>query len=298
MTDHFGYVALCGRPNVGKSTLLNHILRQKISITSRRPQTTRYNVLGVDTHGNHQAVYIDTPGIHAKTGKALNRYMVEHAKSALRDVDLSLMVVEATRWTEEDEAVLKLIQGRGEAVAAITKIDLLQDKTELLPVMERLGQTGVFAEIVPVCALRDEGIEDLRRVVFSALPEGGHHFDADEVTDQTERRIVAEIIREKLMRQLGDEIPHSATVTVERFAADQKQDGSPLTEIHANIYVERPSQKKIVIGRNGKRLKLIGELARADIEVLLDQQVMLHLWVKVRKGWTDDEQLMRRLGYD
>ncbi len=289
-----GYVALLGRPNVGKSTLLNHIVRQKISITSRKPQTTRHNLIGVDTEGRHQAIYMDTPGIHQRTEKALNRFMVSNAKAALKDVDLRVLVVEAGKWQAEDQHVLDLLAAvPGENLAVLSKVDLLADKTLLLPEIERLHDSGLFTEVIPVSALKFDGVEDLRAQIFKRLPAGPHLFAEDEVTDQTVRHLVEEIVREKLMRQLGDEIPHSTAVLVERFV---EEDG--LTEIHADIYVERDGQKRIVIGKQGARLKLIGSEARKDIERLLDGKVMLHLFVKVRKGWTNSNRLLKRLGYD
>lgn len=289
-----GYVALLGRPNVGKSTLLNHVVRQKISITSRKPQTTRHNLLGVDTEGAYQAIYMDTPGIHQRTEKALNRYMVANAKSALKDVDLRVFVVEAGKWQEEDQHVLDLLANvPGRNIAVLSKVDLLPDKTRLLPEIERLHDSGLFEEVIPVSALKFDGVDDLRQQIFKRLPAGPHFFAEDEVTDQTVRHLVEEIIREKLMRQLGDEIPHSTAVLVERFKEEAE-----LTEIHGDIYVERDGQKRIVIGKQGARLKLIGSEARKDIERLLDTKVMLHLFVKVRKGWTNSNRLLKRLGYD
>jgi GTP-binding protein Era len=288
-----GYVALLGRPNVGKSTLLNHLLHQKISITSRKPQTTRQNMLGVDTQGRYQAIYMDTPGIHRNTEKALNRYMVANATAALRDVDLRVMLIEAGKWTDEDAHVLEMLRHADAVnIAVISKVDLLDNKNLLLPEIERINAFGVFSEIIPLSALRNEGVEHFREQVFSRLPPGPHLFSADEITDQTERRLVEEIVREKLMRQLGDEIPHSAAVVVERFVSTEK-----ITEIHADIYVERDGQKAIVIGKQGARLKLIGQEARKDIERMLDSKVMLHLFVKVKKGWTNNNKLMNRLGY-
>jgi GTP-binding protein Era len=288
-----GYVALLGRPNVGKSTLLNHLLHQKISITSRKPQTTRQNMLGVDTQGRYQAIYMDTPGIHRNTEKALNRYMVANATAALRDVDLRVMLVEAGKWKDEDAHVLEMLRHADAVnIAVISKVDLLDNKNLLLPEIERINAFGVFSEIIPLSALRNEGVEHFREQVFSHLPSGPHLFSADEITDQTERRLVEEIVREKLMRQLGDEIPHSAAVVVERFVSSDK-----ITEIHADIYVERDGQKAIVIGKQGARLKLIGQEARKDIERMLDSKVMLHLFVKVKKGWTNSNKLMNRLGY-
>lgn len=289
-----GYVALLGRPNVGKSTLLNHVVRQKISITSRKPQTTRHNLLGVDTEGSCQAIYMDTPGIHQRTEKALNRYMVANARSALKDVDLRVLVVEAGKWLEEDQHVLDLLTALpGRNIAVLSKVDLVADKTRLLPEMQRLHDSGLFEEVIPLSALRFDGVEDLREQIFKRLPAGPHLFAEDEVTDQTVRHLVEEIVREKLMRQLGDEIPHSTAVLVERFVEE-----TGLTEIHADIYVERDGQKRIVIGKQGARLKLIGSEARKDIERLLETKVMLHLFVKVRKGWTNSNRLLKRLGYD
>jgi GTP-binding protein Era len=291
--QHCGYVAIVGRPNVGKSTLLNHVLKQKISITSRKPQTTRNNLIGVDTEGVYQAVYVDTPGIHQATGKALNRFMVASATSVLRDMDLVVFVAEAGRFTDEDQHVLDLLaQDERPCFAVLSKVDLLADKSKLLPEMQRLSQTGLFAEILPVSALKNEGVEAFRKEVFKYLPAGPHLFANDEVTDQSERFLVAEIVREKLMRQLGDEIPHSAAVTIESFVEREK-----LTEIHADIVVEREGQKRIVIGSKGQRLKLIGQEARHDIEHLVDKKVMLHLYVKVRKGWTNSARHLRNLGY-
>jgi len=289
-----GYVALLGRPNVGKSTLLNHVLRQKISITSRKPQTTRHNLLGVDTEGSHQAIYMDTPGIHQNLERALNRYMVSSAKTALKDVDLRVMVVEASKWQAQDQYVLELLSAApGKNIAVLSKVDLVSDKTRLLPEIQRLSDSGLFEEIIPMSALKFDGVDVFRHEVFKRLPRGPHLFAEDEITDQSERHLVEEIVREKLMRQLGDEIPHSTAVLVERFSVTEN-----LTEIYADIYVERDGQKRIVIGKQGAKLKLIGSEARKDIERLLDTRVMLHLFVKVRKGWTNSNYLLQRLGYD
>jgi len=236
---------------------------------------------------------MDTPGIHRNTEKALNRYMVANATAALRDVDLRVMLIEAGKWKDEDAHVLEMLRHADAInIAVISKVDLLANKNLLLPEIERINAFGVFSEIIPLSALRNEGVEHFREQVFSRLPAGPHLFSADEITDQTERRLVEEIVREKLMRQLGDEIPHSAAVVVERFVASEK-----ITEIHADIYVERDGQKRIVIGKQGARLKLIGQEARKDIERMLDSKVMLHLFVKVKKGWTNNNKLMTRLGY-
>ena len=288
-----GYVAFFGRPNVGKSTLLNYLLRQKISITSRKPQTTRVNLLGIDTQDSHQAIYVDTPGIIKKTRNTLNRFMVDNAKSLLGDVDLAVLLIEAGKFTEADEHVVSLLKDRsGKTICALTKIDLMKKKTELLPEIEKLGSLDLFEEIVPISALKKDGINEFRNVVFKLLPEGSHLFEENQITDKSEQFIAGELIREKVMRQLGDELPHSAAVSIESFAELDR-----LTEIRACIHVERESQKKIVIGSKGLRLKRIGSDARRDIEILLDRKVMLRLWVKVDKGWTNQTVGLHRLGY-
>lgn len=289
-----GYVALVGRPNVGKSTLLNHVLGQKISITSRKPQTTRRNLIGVDTQHQNQAIYVDTPGIHQQIKRELNRYMVSNATSALSDVDLLVVLIEGGKTTSADEHVLNLVAvHKVPKFAVLSKVDLIKDKTALLPQIQALAERSLFDEIVPLSALKEDGVERFRAHVFERLPLRPHFFADDEVTDQPERFLVAEIVREKLMRQLGDEIPHSATVVVEHF-----KHGDKVIDIHADIVVERAGQKRIVIGKQGSRLKLIGQESRKDIELMLDHQVMLHLWVKVRKGWTNSALHMRNLGYD
>ena len=288
-----GYVALFGRPNVGKSTLLNYLLRQKISITSRKPQTTRVNLLGIDTRKSHQAIYVDTPGIIKKTRNTLNRFMVDNAKSLLGDVDLAVLLIEAGKFTEADKHVVSLLKSRaGKTICGLTKIDLVKKKNDLLPQIENLSSFDLFEEIVPISALKKDGIEEFRNVVFKLLPEGNHLFEENQITDKSEQFIAGELIREKVMRQLGDELPHSAAVSIESFVELER-----LTEIRACIHVERESQKKIVIGSKGLRLKRIGSDARRDIEILLDRKVMLRLWVKVDKGWTNQTVGLHRLGY-
>ncbi len=292
--ERCGYVALVGRPNVGKSTLLNHLLRQKLAITSRKPQTTRHVMLGVDTDGHQQAVYVDTPGIHDHADREMNRIMVRSATAVLNDVDLIVMVLEKDQWTEEDELVLGHIRRSGSrALAVINKVDVLKPKELLLPVIERLDGYGLFDAIIPVSALKGTGLDMLREEVFARLPEHPHMFPADQVTDQSERFIVAEIIREKLMRRMGDEIPHRTTVVIEQF---KELDGT--VDIAADIYVERAGQKRIIIGKGGEKLKMIGQEARKDIEGLLEMPVMLRLWVKVRPGWTNSPAALKRMGYD
>jgi GTP-binding protein Era len=289
-----GYVAIVGRPNVGKSTLLNHILGQKISITSRKPQTTRHQVLGIKTQDNHQIIFVDTPGLHKDAGKAINRYMNRAASSAIRDVDLVVFVVDRTAWTEEDAFVLEQIQQAGlPAMLVVNKVDLLADKAELLPHLQALANKAEFAAILPVSALRRHNVDALEEQILKLLPESDYFFPEDQITDRSQRFLAAEIVREKIMRQLGDELPYAITVEIEEFA----QEGEVL-HISAVIFVERKGQKKILIGDKGSRLRSIGSEARRDMEALFESKVMLRLWIKVKSGWSDDERALRSLGYD
>jgi GTP-binding protein Era len=289
-----GYVAIVGRPNVGKSTLLNHILGQKISITSRKPQTTRHQVLGIKTEDNYQIIFVDTPGLQKDAGKAINRYMNRAASAAIRDVDLVVFVVDRTAWTEEDSIVLEQIEQSGlPTMLVVNKIDLLAEKAELLPHLQILATKAEFAAILPVSALRQHNVDALEEQILKLLPESVHFFPEDQVTDRSQRFLAAEIVREKIMRQLGDELPYSIAVELEEFA----QEGDVL-HISAVIFVERTGQKKILIGDKGSRLRSIGSDARRDMEGLFDSKVMLRLWVKVKSGWSDDERALRSLGYD
>jgi GTP-binding protein Era len=289
-----GYVAIVGRPNVGKSTLLNHILGQKLSITSRKPQTTRHQLLGIKTEGDTQAIYVDTPGLHLCDEKAINRYMNRAASSALKDVDLVLFLVDRDRWTDEDDLVLeKVKQVDCPVLLVVNKIDRLNDKSELLPLLEQLAEKHSFTEIVPVSALRGHNRDDLEAVIERYLPEGIHLFPEDQVTDRSERFLAAELVREKIMRQLGEEVPYAMTVEIEEFKVSPR-----LIEISALILVERQGQKKILIGEKGSRLRQIGTEARKDMERAFDSKVMLRLWVKVKSGWSDDERALRSLGYN
>ena len=257
-----GYVAIVGRPNVGKSTLLNHILGQKLSITSRKPQTTRHQLLGIKTEGDTQAIYVDTPGLHLRDEKAINRYMNRAASSALKDVDLVLFLVDRDRWTDEDDLVLeKVKQVDCPVLLVVNKIDRLNDKSELLPLLEQLAEKHSFTEIVPVSALRGHNRDDLEAVIERYLPEGIHLFPEDQVTDRSERFLAAELVREKIMRQLGEEVPYAMTVEIEEFKVSPR-----LIEISALILVERQGQKKILIGEKGSRLRQIGTEARKDME--------------------------------
>ena len=288
-----GYVAIVGRPNVGKSTLLNHLLGQKLSITSRKPQTTRHQILGIKTTAETQIIFVDTPGLHIREPRAINRYMNQAAGQAIRDVDVVVMVVDRTRWTEEDELVLgELKKVRSSSFLAINKVDLLADKELLLPHIQALAARHSFRDIVPVSALRQHNVEQLETVIRAELPRGGHFYPAGQLTDRSRRFLAAELVREKITRQLGDELPYAATVEIEQF----KQQGKVL-HIDALILVEREGQKQILIGNKGGRLRCIGSEARGDMESLFETQVMLRLWAKVKSGWSDDQRALHSLGY-
>ena len=289
-----GYVAIVGRPNVGKSTLMNHILKQKLSITSRKPQTTRHNVLGIKTEGNTQAIYVDTPGLHLKHAKAINRYMNKAATTALRDVDVVVFLVDRLAWTDEDDMVVKRLQNLDcPILLAVNKVDQIEDKETLLPHMSGLTEKLAFDEIIPISALRDVNLDSLEKEVEKRLPEGMHFFPEDQITDRSSRFLAAEIVREKITRQLGDELPYQMTVEIEEFSHDGK-----IIHIGALILVERDGQKRILIGDKGAKIKQIGQEARMDMEALFDCKVMLRTWVKVKSGWSDDERALRSLGYD
>ena len=288
-----GYVAIVGRPNVGKSTLLNHILGQKLAITSRKPQTTRHTLLGIKTEGAVQAIYVDTPGMHKDNDKALNRYMNRSASAALKDVDVVIFVVDRQRWTDEDQMVLERVKFVScPVLLVVNKIDRLEDKGELLPHLKWLEEQLPKAEIVPISAQNGQNLETLEKLVAERLPENEHFFEEDQLTDRSSRFLAAELVREKVMRQLGAEVPYQVTVEIEQF----KQQGRIL-HIHALILVERDGQKKIIIGDKGERIKRIGQDARRDMEELFGSKVMLNLWVKVKGGWSDDERALRSLGY-
>ena len=289
-----GFIAIVGRPNVGKSTLLNKILGQKISITSRKAQTTRHRIVGIHTEGAYQAIYVDTPGLHIEEKRAINRLMNRAASSAIGDVDLIIFVVEGTKWTEDDEMVLnKLRAAKAPVVLAINKIDNVKEKDELLPHITELSQKFDFVEILPISAQRGKNVHILQKIVRDSLREGVHHFPEEYVTDRSQRFMASEIIREKLMRFTGEELPYSVTVEIEQFKVNERG----VCEINGLILVEREGQKKMVIGAKGQKIKTIGIEARADMERLFDAQVHLELWVKVKSGWADDERALRSLGY-
>ncbi|MDX1634052.1 MAG: GTPase Era [Marinobacter sp.] len=287
-----GFVAIVGRPNVGKSTLLNHILGQKVSITSRKPQTTRHQVLGIKTEGPVQAVYVDTPGMHEEEPRALNRYMNRAATSALKGVDVVIFVVDQTHWTTADEMVLEKLQGLPcPVILAINKVDRVEKREMLLPHLDMLAKKRDFAEVIPLSALKGHNLEPLEQAVNRFLPQSVHFYPDDQITDRSERFLAAELVREKITRQLGAELPYSVAVEIEEF----RRDGKTL-HISALILVEREGQKKIVIGERGDRLRSIGQEARTDMETLFDSKVMLRLWVKVKRGWADSERALKSLG--
>jgi GTP-binding protein Era len=293
MSTRCGLVAIVGRPNVGKSTLLNHLLGQKISITSRKPQTTRHRILGVCTRGEVQVVFVDTPGLHGAEGRALNRVMNRAALAAMRDVDLVLMVADGLKWTDDDVRVLAELAASGKpALLLLNKVDRIDDRAALLPHIGRLRGLHDFLSIVPISALRGHNLDALHSEIAARLPEAPHLFPADQITDRSERFLVAEIVREKLMRQLGAELPYATAVQIEEF-----RDSGRSVHIGAVILVDKTGQKAIVIGQGGERLKRVGQEARTDMERLLGQKVMLRLWVKVRSGWADDERVLASLGY-
>ncbi len=295
MSENFrtGFVALVGRPNVGKSTILNYLIGQKISITSRRPQTTRHRILGIKTDAHAQILFVDTPGLHAQQPRAMNRYLNRAAADTLHDVDVVVFVVEGKRWQEDDDWVLaKLEHVKCPVIVAINKIDRLPDKSALLPRLQALAEKRDFFAIIPVCAKTGAHLDELEAAVRQCLPEAPPQFPEDQVTDKSERFLAAELVREKLFRKIGDEIPYGLTVEIESF----KTEGRTL-HIHALIWVEKDSHKPIVIGNKGAMLKAVGQEAREDMQQMFDQKVNLKLWVKVKEGWADDDRALRSLGY-
>ena len=290
---HCGYVAIVGRPNVGKSTLLNRLVGQKISITAHKPQTTRHRILGIKTTPTAQMVFVDTPGIHQGVGKAMNKYMNRAASGAITDVDVILFLVDGLKWTDEDEFVLKQVKAsQHPVILVINKADHITDKPRLLPHLELLSQKMDFAGIIPVSALKGDAVETLEKQVIALLPELAAFFPEDQVTDRSERFLAAELVREKLMRSLGQELPYATTVEIEKFEVV-----NGVRRIAAVIWVEREGQKAIIIGKQGQLLKRLGMQARKDMEEMFDGKVYLQLWVKVKQGWSDDERALRSLGY-
>lgn len=289
-----GFIAIVGRPNVGKSTLMNRILGQKISITSRKPQTTRHRIMGIDTEGIYQTIYVDTPGLHIEEKRAINKLMNRAAESSIGDVELVFFVVDATRWTDDDEMVLKKLEKyNSPVILVLNKVDSLENKNEALPIIQKLSAKREFKDIVPISAKHGDNVERLKEIARASLPIGDFCFPEDYVTDRSSRFIASEIIREKLMRFMGDELPYSVTVEIEQY----KIQANGVVHINALILVERDGQKKMVIGAKGEKLKTIGSEARKDLEKILESKVFLEIWVKVKSGWADDERALQSLGY-
>jgi GTP-binding protein Era len=292
-----GIAALVGRPNVGKSTLLNALLGQKVSIVSPRPQTTRTRIHGVLTRPGMQIIFADLPGIHSKQPKAINRYMNRMALSSLADSDVNLFVIEALRWTDEDErALAELRAAQRPILLLINKVDRAHPKDRLLPFIAELSQKAEFAEIVPLSALKRSNLETLPTTIAKYLPESPLLYPADQLTDASDRFMAAEIIREKLTRRLQEEVPYGLVVEVEGMGEAEDEPGKLV--IQAVIWVERTGQKAIVIGKGGELLKEIGTAARLDLKRHFGKPVHLELWVKVREGWSDDENALRKFGFE
>jgi GTP-binding protein Era len=286
-----GYVALIGKPNTGKSTLMNALVGEKLSITAQRPQTTRHQILGIKTTDEYQCIFVDTPGIHQSQKKAINRYMNRAATSVITDVDLICVLLDVRNINGDDEDVLQKVENKKNLVLVLNKIDQIK-KQDLLPIMLKLSQRMPDVPIIPVSALNEENLDQLMEHIRNRLPPGVPHFPDDQLTDKSMRFIVAEIVREKLFRVLTQELPYAITVNVEHYKVEPD-----MVRISASIWVERKSQKGIIIGKGGGLLKKIGSEARADIERLLDSKVYLQLWVKVREDWSDDERSLAAFGY-
>jgi GTP-binding protein Era len=293
MTQRCGLVAIVGRPNVGKSTLLNALVGQKISITSKKAQTTRHRITGVRTRGDAQFVFVDTPGFQTTQTKALNRTLNRTVTSALSDVDAVLFVVEAGRFGLPDAKVLALLPPDKPALLIANKLDAMPRRTDVLPWLRGMQERHPFAEFVPMSAERAADVERLLGIVEPYLPEQSWFYEEDALTDRSDRFLAGEIVREKLFRLTGDELPYSCTVVIEKF----EEEGN-LRRIAASIVVEREAHKGMVIGEGGERLKRIGSDARHELERLLGAKVFLELWVKVRSGWADDESHLRSYGYE
>lgn len=288
-----GYIAIVGRPNVGKSTLLNGLVGQKISITTHKPQTTRHKILGIKTTGRYQMIFVDTPGFHLGESRAINRYMNRAALSALRDVDAILFVVEAGRWKAEDQSLLqKIPTGQAPVIAVINKVDAVSDKKELLPFLAELAGRFAFHALLPVSARNGEGLDRLEQVIGDYLPQSPAYFDPEQVTDKSQRFLAAEIIREKLYLSMQQEVPYALTVEIEAFSEEPE-----INNISAVIWVEKSSHKGMVIGKGGAGLKGVGQAARKAMEALFEKKVFLQLWVKVKSDWSDDERALQSLGY-
>ena len=288
-----GYVAIIGRPNVGKSTLLNKLLQQKISITSRKAQTTRFRINGILTDEQTQFVFVDTPGFQTQYASRLNAAMNRVVTQSMQDVNVILFVIEAMRFDQRDIAALKILPANVPVILVVNKIDKLADKKLLLPFLGEVAQAFAFADIIPVSAMHKVQLPDLLNVIRGYLPLNPPLYDPDEVTDRSERFIAGDFIREKLFRLVGDEIPYSTSVVVDQFKQEDQ-----LYKVYATILVEKPNQKAIIIGKKGEKLKQIATQARQDMELLLGGKVYLEVWVKVKSGWADDDSVLRNLGYE
>ena len=293
MKTYCGYIALAGRPNVGKSTLMNQILQQKISITSRKPQTTRHSILGLDTVDDTQFVYVDTPGIHQHSKKTLNNMMNKTALKVLRDVDVIAFIVDGTHWKDDDEYVFQMIQqASAPCVLVVNKIDKLKDKQLLLPWIDKIRSRHPFQAIIPLSARTGSQVDVFQKTVKTFMPEGPFLFPEDQSTDRSTRFMCAELLREKIFRFCGQELPYSTSIEIESFKDEEK-----LVRIHILIMVDKPNHKLMIIGDKGAKLKEIATLARLDMEKLLGKKVFLQCWCKVKSGWADNERLLKQMGY-
>jgi len=288
-----GYISIVGRPNVGKSTLLNHLIKQKISITSRKAQTTRHRIQGILTDTQSQFIFVDTPGFQTRYRSQLNQAMNRVVMQSVRDVDVIVLVIEADRFDQQDDLVLKQLPLDRPVILVINKIDLLQEKLQLLPFIQRIAAIFNFSAIIPVSALQDKQLSELIETIRHHLPESEPLFAEDEITDRSERFLAAELLREKVFRQMGEEVPYSTSVIIEQFEVE-----GTLRRIHACILVERPNQKAIIIGKQGQKLKEMATQARKDMELLFGSKVYLEVWVKVKSGWADDVSVLKNLGYE
>lgn len=289
-----GYVAIIGKPNVGKSTLLNHILGKKLSITSRKPQTTRHRIVGIKTFQDTQIVYVDTPGIHLNQPHLMNKVMNRAAKRVLGEVDVILFVVEALNYGAEDKAILKQLSfATVPVILVINKIDHVKNKKELLPFMENISKEFAFTQIIPISAKNNLQVDTLEQAVLDYLPQDMPFYPPEQFTDRSNAFVASEFVREKLMRFTGEELPYETAVTIEAL-----EDTPRIIKIAALIWVNKDSQKPIVIGKDGELLKRIGTEARLDLEKYFEKKVLLKLWVKVKSGWSDDEKSLQNFGYD
>lgn len=289
-----GLVTLIGRPNVGKSTLVNRLVGAKVSITSRRPQTTRHRILGIKTDAESQIVYVDTPGLNAARGSGMDRYMGRITSGSIEGVDVVALVIAASGWRDEDEPALALARAsHAPVILVINKIDMLDDRAQLLPLIEQSATKGNFADVVPVSARTRSNLGELERTIRKHLPEQPPIYPTDQLTDRSERFLAAELVREQVFNAYGQEVPYSSTVQVEQFKRTKGR-----LRVDAVIWVEKEGQKAILIGKNGARLKEVGTRARRAMEAFFGGHVYLSLWVKVREGWSDDENALRRFGYE